>query len=185
MGTRFAPQNANLFMEKLEEDFLIYSDTTERNHHLKTLKADFIERGYNPWIVDQYISRSTRIPRINWVPLVVTYNPQLKTLKKIARYLQGTLHKDEWIKSIFPDPPLLAFRQPSNVKKTYNKKCPITAVPTKNGTYPCGKRQCKTCRHILISDKIQMLNTLEEYSIYGQYNCSSSSAPDAKQENCI
>ncbi|OCT82144.1 hypothetical protein XELAEV_18024656mg [Xenopus laevis] len=99
------------------------SDTAERNHHLKTLKADFINRGYNPMIVEQYIIAATRIPRthllqykqkpeINRVPLVVTYNPQLRTLRKIARDLQGTLHKDERLKSIVPDPPLLAFRQP-------------------------------------------------------------------------
>ncbi|OCU00140.1 hypothetical protein XELAEV_18005928mg [Xenopus laevis] len=41
----------------------ICADTAERNHHLKTLKADFINRGYNPMIVDQYINASTRILR--------------------------------------------------------------------------------------------------------------------------
>ncbi|OCT56293.1 hypothetical protein XELAEV_18000323mg [Xenopus laevis] len=100
------------------------SDTAERNHHLKTLKADFINRGYNPIIVDQYIHAATRIPRshllqykqkpeINQIPLVVTFNPQLKTPRKIARDLQGALHKDERLKSTFPDPPLPAFRLPT------------------------------------------------------------------------
>ncbi|OCT74070.1 hypothetical protein XELAEV_18033035mg [Xenopus laevis] len=102
---------------------------TPMNRHLKTLKADFINRGYNPMIVDQYIHAATRIPRthllqykqnpeINWVPLVVTYISQQRTLRKIARDLQGTLHKDERLKSIFPDPPLLA----SQAKVTNNKK---------------------------------------------------------------
>ncbi|OCT95477.1 hypothetical protein XELAEV_18013161mg [Xenopus laevis] len=88
-------------------------------YHLKTLKADFINRGYNPMILDQYIHAATRIPRsqllqykqkpeINRVPLVVKYNPQLRTFRKIQ------------------------------------------------------------------TDKIPIPDTLEEYSIHGHYNCSSS-----------
>ncbi|OCT72016.1 hypothetical protein XELAEV_18034998mg [Xenopus laevis] len=98
---------------------LICLDIAERNHHLKTLKADFI-----PMIVDQYIHAATMIPRshllqykqkpeINWVSQVVTYNPQLRTLRKITRDLQGTLHKDERLKSRS-----------------------ALLHPTKNGTYP-------------------------------------------------
>ncbi|OCT78073.1 hypothetical protein XELAEV_18029172mg [Xenopus laevis] len=140
----------------------ICSDTTERNHHLKALKADFINRDYNPMIVDQYIHATTRIPRM------VTYIPQLRT----PRDLQGTLRKDKRLKSIFPDPPLLAFRQPPNLKSLITRSALLH--PTKNGTYPCDKKQCKTCPHILISDKIPIPDTLEEYSIHGHYNCSSS-----------
>ncbi|OCT92389.1 hypothetical protein XELAEV_18015448mg [Xenopus laevis] len=205
----FAPQYANLFMAKLEEDFLytcntkpltylryiddifiIWTDTEQeliqfqkQNHHLKKLKADFINRGYYPIIIDQYIHAATRIPRIhllqykqipeiNRVPVVVTYNPQLKTIIKITRDLQGTLHKDEKLKSLFPEPPLLAFRQPSNLKSLITRRALLH--PSENGTYPCGKKQCKTCPHILTSDKIPILYTLEEYCIHGQYNCSSS-----------
>ncbi|OCT61846.1 hypothetical protein XELAEV_18047876mg [Xenopus laevis] len=108
-------------------------------------------------IVDQYIHAATRIPRthllqykqkpeINRVLLVVTYNPQLRTLRKIARDLQGTLHKDEKLKSIFPDPPLPAFRQPPNLKSLITRSALLH--PTKNGTYPCDKKQCKICPHI-------------------------------------
>ncbi|OCT84288.1 hypothetical protein XELAEV_18022446mg [Xenopus laevis] len=160
----------------------ICSDTTERYHHLKTLKADFINRGYNPMIVDQYVHAATRIPRthllqykqkpeINRVPQVVTYNPHLRTLRKIARDLQDKL-QDERLKSIFPDPPLLAFRQPPNLKSLITRSALLQ--PTNNGTYPCGKKQCKTCPHIQTSDKIPIPDTLEEYSIHGHYNCSSS-----------
>ncbi|OCT87795.1 hypothetical protein XELAEV_18021494mg [Xenopus laevis] len=162
---------------------LTCSDTDKRNHHLKTLKADFINRGYNPMIVDQCIHAATRVPRthllqykqkpeINRVPLVVTYNPQLRTLRKIARDLQGTLHKDERLKSTFPDPSLLAFRQPPNLKALITRSALLQ--PTKNGTYPCGKKQCKTCPHILTSNKIPISDTLEEYITHGHYNCSTS-----------
>ncbi|OCT91557.1 hypothetical protein XELAEV_18014616mg [Xenopus laevis] len=133
-------------------------------------------------IVDKYINAATRIPRshllqykqkpkINRVPLVVTYNPQLSTLRKIARELQGTLHKDERLKSIFPDPPLLAFRQPPNLKSLITRSALLQ--PTKM-EHTRRKKQCKTCPHILNLDKIPILDTLEEYSIHGHYNCSTS-----------
>ncbi|OCT84254.1 hypothetical protein XELAEV_18022402mg [Xenopus laevis] len=145
-------------------------DTAERNHHLKTLKADFI-RGYNPIIVDQYIHRAIRIPRSHL--LQYKQNSEInRTVRKIARDLQGTFHKDERLKRIFPDPPLLAFRQPPNLNLLITRSALLN--PTKNGTYPCAKKQCKTCPHILTSGKIPILDTLEEYSIHGHYNCSSS-----------
>ncbi|OCT79983.1 hypothetical protein XELAEV_18026799mg [Xenopus laevis] len=176
-------KNSTIYSHALQYN-RICSDTAEMNHHLKTLKADFINRGYNPMIIDQYIHRATRIsrghllqykqkPEINQVPLVVTYryNPQLRTLRKIARELQGTLHKDERLKSIFSESPFLAFRQPPNLKSLITRSALLH--PTKNGTYPCGKKQCKTCPHILTSDKIPIPDT-EEYSTHGHYNCSSS-----------
>ncbi|OCT82554.1 hypothetical protein XELAEV_18025086mg [Xenopus laevis] len=123
----------------------ICSDTAERNHHLKTLKADFINMGYNPMIVDQYIHAATRIPR--------THLLQYKQKPEI-----------NWF--------LLAFRQPPNLKSLITRSALLQ--PTKNGTYPCGKKHCKKCSHILTSDKIQIPDTLEEYSIYGHYNCSTS-----------
>ncbi|OCT80127.1 hypothetical protein XELAEV_18026936mg [Xenopus laevis] len=180
MGTHFAPQYANLFMAKLEEDFLstcntkpltylnihptindsfhpdhtkhsiIYSqallynrkcsDTTERNHHLKTLKADFINRGYNPMNVDQYIHAATKIPRSHL--LQHKQKPEINRVPLV----------DERFKSIFPDPPLLAFRQPPNLKSLITRSALL--YPTKNGTYHCGKKQCKTCPLILTSDKL-------------------------------
>ncbi|OCT86643.1 hypothetical protein XELAEV_18020327mg [Xenopus laevis] len=124
-------------------------------------------------IADQYIHAATRIPRTHLLQYKqYMYNPQLRTLRKIARDLQGTLHKDKRLKSIFPDPSLLAFRQPPNLKSLITRSALLQ--PTKNGTYPCDKKQCKTCPHILTSDKIPILDTLEEYSIHGHYNCSSS-----------
>ncbi|OCT96696.1 hypothetical protein XELAEV_18008908mg [Xenopus laevis] len=137
-------RNSNLSLRALT----LGSDTSERNHHLKTLKADSINRGCNPMIVDQYIHAATRIPRSHL----------LQTHRKIARDLQGTLHKNERVRSIFPEPPLLAFRQPPNLKSLITRSALLH--PTKNGT--CGKKQCKKCPHILTSDKIPILDTLEQ-----------------------
>ncbi|OCT76179.1 hypothetical protein XELAEV_18031371mg [Xenopus laevis] len=157
------PSQAVVQLTKLYGTIVYVRTQLKGINHSKHSKQTFINRGYIPMIVDQYIHAATRIPRthllqykqkpeINWVSLVVTYNPQLRTLRKIARDLQGTLHKGERLKSIFSDPPLLAFRQPPNLKSLITRSALLQ--PTKNGTYPCGKKQCKTCPHILTFEKI-------------------------------
>ncbi|OCT74248.1 hypothetical protein XELAEV_18033206mg [Xenopus laevis] len=42
-------------------------------------------------------------------------------------------------------------------------------------THPCGRKRCKTCPHIL-SDKLPIAGTLEEYNIHRNYACSPSNA---------
>ncbi|OCT61056.1 hypothetical protein XELAEV_18047084mg [Xenopus laevis] len=161
----------------------ICSDTSERDQHLETLRKDFIDRGYNPRVIDHNIHRATKVSRsqllkykqkrdTDRVPLVTTYNPQLKALRKIARELQGTLEKDNRQHTIFPDPPLLAFRQPPNLRKLLIRSS--LSGPTNNGTHPCGRKRCKTCPHILSTDRVQIPGTIEEYYMHGHYTCSSS-----------
>ncbi|OCT57105.1 hypothetical protein XELAEV_18003983mg [Xenopus laevis] len=130
----------NLFYPDHTKCSILYSQT----YHLKTLKSDFINRGYNPRIVDQDYQEST----------------SAVNLPQNVRF-----------KSISPDPPLLAFRPPSNLKKA-NNKCPMITNYKWNIQYSVAKKQCKACPHILISDRIQIQDT-EEYIIRGQYNCSS------------
>ncbi|OCT61837.1 hypothetical protein XELAEV_18047867mg [Xenopus laevis] len=140
------------------------SEIAERNHRLK---ADFINRGYNPMIVDQYIHAATRIPRshllqykqkpeINQVPLVVTYNPQLRTLRKI--------YKVHFIRTRGSK----AYSQTHHSQ--YSDKVPY-CTPPKMEHIPVAKSNAKSAH---TSDKIPIPGTLEEYSIPGHYNSSSS-----------
>ncbi|OCT97092.1 hypothetical protein XELAEV_18009315mg [Xenopus laevis] len=119
----------------------ICSDTSERDQNFETLRKDSIDRGYNP---------------------------RLKALRKIARELQGKLEKDNRLHIIFPDPPLLAFRQPPNLRKLIIR----SSLSGDHGTHPCGRKRCKTCPHILSADRVQIPDTIEEYYIHGHYTCS-------------
>ncbi|CAH2275571.1 Hypothetical predicted protein [Pelobates cultripes] len=66
------------------------------------------------------------------VPLVVTYNPALEEIRKIIKDLQPILTEDETLKNIFPETPILAFRQPPNLQqKLINRRLP-TDVNAKN-----------------------------------------------------
>ncbi|OCT57295.1 hypothetical protein XELAEV_18003671mg [Xenopus laevis] len=50
-------------------------------------------------------------------PIVLTYNLQLNIIRKLARDLQPMLHTDTRLKEIFPELPLLSYRQPPNLRK--------------------------------------------------------------------
>ncbi|KAG9460520.1 hypothetical protein GDO78_021300 [Eleutherodactylus coqui] len=122
-------------------------------------------------------------PRINYsntrrknkngrVPLVVTYNSQLEELRKTAKKLHHTLHKDGRLTTIFPDPPLLCYRQPPNLRNFIIRSA--LSSDTQKGTYPCNVRSCKTCPHVRTTDRIQIPNTQQDYKIPGTFTCSTS-----------
>ncbi|OCT57219.1 hypothetical protein XELAEV_18003799mg, partial [Xenopus laevis] len=85
-------------------------------HHIKK------SIGYHAQIIDDQIPRDALLDykektENNRVPIVVTYNPQLNIIRKIARDLQPMLHTDTQLKQIFPELPLLFYRQPPNLRK--------------------------------------------------------------------
>ncbi|OCT74320.1 hypothetical protein XELAEV_18033285mg [Xenopus laevis] len=148
----------------------ICSDTSERDQHLETLRKDFIDRGYNPRVIDHNIHRAIKVSRHQLLKYKQKRETdRLKALRKIARELQGTLEKDNRLHTIFPDPPLLAFRQPPNLRKLIIRSS--LSGPMNNGTHPCGRKRCKTCPHILSADRVQIPGTIEEYYIHGHYTC--------------
>ncbi|OCT59125.1 hypothetical protein XELAEV_18001614mg [Xenopus laevis] len=51
------------------------------------------------------------------VTIVLTYNPQLNIIRKIAKDLQPKLHTDTQLKQIFPELPLLSYRQSPNLRE--------------------------------------------------------------------
>lgn len=127
----------------------ICSSPADRDVHLQQLKRTFLNQGYHPTSINDQIIRATRIPRnqllqykerekTNRVPLVVTYNPQLEILRKTAKKLHHIIHKDDRLKTIFTDPPLLCYRQPANLRNIIIR----SSLPsnTQGGTYPCNVR---------------------------------------------
>ncbi|OCT88931.1 hypothetical protein XELAEV_18017563mg [Xenopus laevis] len=106
---------------------------------------------------------------MNRVPIVVTYNPQLNIIRKIARDLQPMLHTDTRLKQIFPEPPLFFYRQPPNLRKMIVRSdLPKT---TKAGTFPCNSNRCETCKYILCKGQFAIPNTQKVYTILVHYSC--------------
>ena len=87
-------------------------------HHLK-------KRGYNDKVIESGFSKASEINRNdllmckeekinNQVPLVLTYHPSLEKIAGIVRHHWKEIEKSETLVKLFPEPPVVAFRQPKN-----------------------------------------------------------------------
>lgn len=85
-------------------------------------------RGYAESMVDLQIQRASLLSRevalqphprertLSRIPLVVTYFPGLNRLSKIVRKHLPILHVSEKLKQAVPNPPLVAYRRPYNLR---------------------------------------------------------------------
>ena len=110
--------------------------------------------------VQQYKDRATRVKRAqalkkseksnqgNRVPLVVTYHPALPKLHQILRRHLSILHVSERMKQAVPNPPLVAYRRPKNLKDLLVRATLNPPERNYEATRQCGRPRCKTCAHI-------------------------------------
>ena len=160
----------------------ICSDSTTRKKQTNDLRGAFSDLGYKARLINQEMSKANNIPRENLltykektqtdrIPLVVTYNPQLNKLKKIAKDLQPMLLENPKTRELFPSTPVIAFKQPRNLKQILvNSKLP-SGEP--NGTYPCQSPRCQTCRLIDTIQDIPTTNGKPQFSPKGHFTCTS------------
>ena len=109
-------------------------------------------------------------PNSERVPLVVTYNPLAHKLKQIAKSLQYLLDEDPDTKEMFPAPPIIAYRQPANLKKILVKSKLTEEV---QGTFPCRRPRCKSCAVMTHNNNIT-INNDSTYTPVGHFDCLSS-----------
>eukprot|EP00061_Rhincodon_typus_P007062 g28352.t1 len=89
------------------------------------------------------------------VLFVVQYFPGVEKLHHVLRSLQHIFDDDEYLTTMFPTPPLLAFKQPPNLKQTIVR----SNLPSlqndigHNTTQPCHGNLCNT-RQIIDMDAI-------------------------------
>jgi hypothetical protein len=164
----------------------ICSDTEDLTSRFKELEEMLISRQYNKNIVKEAIRKASELKRTeiikkvekkstNRVVFAVTYHPKLPSLSTIIQKHWQTMTKDPVTKAIFPQPPMIAFRQPPNLK---NKLCRAKLPTTKQhqrrqmtGTKPCNK-PCGICPYILKSKEFISTHTNEKFNMTGIYTCS-------------
>eukprot|EP00061_Rhincodon_typus_P009903 g33749.t1 len=183
MITRFAPQYANIFMHKFEQDFF----TEEHDGHLKILKDDHIGTGYEAqFIVRQFRSATAKNHNnllrrqtqdtTNRVHFGVQYFPGVERLHYLLHSLQHVINDDEHATKIIHTPPLLTFKQPPNLKQTIvcSKVPSLQYSIDYNTTQPCHGNLCKTCQIIDMDTTITHGNT--NHHVHGRYSCDSANA---------
>ncbi|CAM2118346.1 unnamed protein product [Caretta caretta] len=150
--------------------------------NLQDLYQALLKLHYPPAEVKKQIDRARRVPRNllqdrpnkenNRTPLAVTFSPQLKPLQCIIKDLQPILKNDPSLSQILGDRPVLAYRQPHNLKQIFTSNHTPHAKNSNPGTYPCNKARCQLCPHIYSSDTIIGPNHIT-LTIRGSFTCTS------------
>ncbi|XP_065436529.1 zinc finger protein 577-like [Chrysemys picta bellii] len=161
----------------------ICSNPSDRDKHLQDLYQAFVKLQYPPGEVRKQIDRARRVPRNhllqdrpnkdnNRTPLAITYSPQLKPLQRIIHDLQPILENDPSLSQTLGGRPVLAYRQPPNLKQILTSNYTPHHRNTNPGTYPCSKPRCLLCPHIYSGNSIRGPNHIS-HTIKGSFTCTS------------
>lgn len=140
--------------------------------------------GYDARLINRQFQRATAKDRntllrrqtrdtTDRVPFVVQYFPGAEKLRHLLRSLQHVIDDDEHLAKAIPTPPLLAFKQPPNLKQTIiRSKLPnLQENSNHDTTQPCHGKLCKTCQIIDVDTTITRENTTHQ--VHGTCSCDS------------
>ena len=113
----------------------ICSEPETRDIRLAELRELLLQRDYKPSIIDGNIDKAKRISRTEAFKkvvktkstlFVVPYHPSLPPIPKIVTKHFRSMTINHHMKSIFPHPPLIAYKRPPN---KCNAPCSFTSTP--------------------------------------------------------
>ncbi|OCT98790.1 hypothetical protein XELAEV_18011024mg [Xenopus laevis] len=166
----------SIYRQPTERRTFLRNDSSHPKHIRKSIiysqaiRYNCICSDPTDWDTWLQIKRAVSIPRENnnnRVPLVVTYNPHLESLCKAIMELQPILLNDKRLHNIFPEPPLLAYRHPPNLKGIIVRSS--LQGPAENGTSPCLQKRCETCAHIYEVDRVPIPHHPQKHQIKELY----------------
>jgi hypothetical protein len=154
---------------------------------LEELKVMLLSRKYNKGVINAAIKRALEIDRREGLNKVtkklndrvicaLTFNPKLPSISHILHKHWKTMTTDNKMLKIFPKPPMVAFRQPANLKSMLVR----AKLPSKQkekiiilGMKPC-HNPCNTCLYVSTTKVAKSSHTKEIDTIKGSFNCNTS-----------
>ena len=151
---------------------------------LNELRDHLLVRSYDTNLVDHQIQRAALIPhpqalqprprqqQPHHVPLVTTYHLGLTGLTKIVNKHLPILHASKKLKQAIPNPPLVTFRQPKNLRDLLVRSALTTPAPSTNtGNNKCNNKWCKCCQEMVTSNTFESQITGRKYHIRSNITC--------------
>ena len=140
----------------------------------------FITIGYSSEQIDQQIATASKNYRnqlltdktkttVDRIPLVITYNHKIRFMARICKDLQPFLEKDPNLSKLFTTRSLVAYRQPSNLRRISATNAQLFTV-TPHDTIPCSGYRCQLCSFVNTSSFITGPNNLT-YETTGKFSC--------------
>ena len=160
----------------------ICSDTRDREKHLLELQNILQRSGYQGENIRRQFSKATSHKReellvrrdrqadSDRVPFVATYFPGAEGLRRGLKRFQHLLDNDERLAKALPSPPILAFRQPPNLRRLLiRSKFHSMEQQPQNSVQPCGKARCCTCAAICTETAV--IRKQVTFHIRGVHSC--------------
>ena len=165
----------------------ICSFPTDREKRFSELRSLLLSRDYKAKIIDSAIEKAREIPRTQALKrvhkeksssrpvFVVNYDPRLPSIPGIINKHWRTMTQDPRLKEIFPEPPLVAYKRPQNIRdKVIRSKVPPleSSRPKRNtpGMKKCHK--CAICPFVLESPLAKATATNFKININYSVDCS-------------
>ena len=164
----------------------ICSETETREMRYDELKQLLISRKYKNGLIDSAINKARKILRqqalkrvakptqIKRPIFVVTFDPRLPSLSQIQnRHWRSMTTQDSYLKSVYPEPPLLAYKRQRNISDMLIRAKlppPVKPYPERKlvGVTKCGK-QCPVCSYIKEGKLIKKQN--QNWKITDKIDC--------------
>lgn len=124
--------------EKVWDIYLNTHKTAFTKQQPSTREVDCIMEWVTRITREKLLQYGNKIP-FDCTPLVVIYHPTLEPMRGIIKQLQTILNGDYILKDFFPEPPLLAFKQP--LQAHHQKR-----APHRRGHTNSKWRQNKSCK---------------------------------------
>ena len=123
---------------------------------------------------DLLVYRETDKRKNDRVPFVITYSSSLPDVRGIVQHRMTILHRSERMKTIFPEPSILAFKRQRNLADmlVHNKTNRALRQEEEKGSTECGKN-CSVCPLMMRTDKLQSSDKKKEFNIGCHIDCES------------
>ena len=105
------------------------------------------------------------------IPLVVTYNPDSRPIRKIVNNHWEIFKQDERLKKVFKNRPLIAYRKPENLKDLLVRSKFVYEEEQVGSCSACRDLRCSWCSSIRNTDSFQSENTKRSFKIFHKVNC--------------
>ena len=163
----------------------ICSNEETSSRRLNQLNGHLKNRGYKHKIIKEGFKKAKSQPRADLlqykqkqkskrVPCVITYHPSMRHCSRTILRHWPSVEKSSKLSKIFPDPPMVAFKQPDSLKSHLVRAEMGSSYVPSGENRPCGDKRCKCCRHIQPSSTFQCKTTRKTYKIFCSVNCKSS-----------
>ena len=180
----------------------ICSNKETLKFRLEELKDLLVQRGYRLKSIEDAMKKVLETPREEALKIVkkkknertifvITYNPALPSVSAILQKHWRVMTHDPYLKKVFPEPPMVAFRRPKNLRDILIKaKVPTPKEKPRRqlkGMKACNQVRCETCPFVKSGNKFKSPFNSTLVHLNSTLNCNSTNVVYCllcSKENC-